>query len=40
MTDLMADTRVMEADDEKYNASLVRRDDESESLRLLLGPLR
>ena len=32
MTDLMADTRVMEANDEKYNASLVRREDESESL--------
>jgi ferredoxin--NADP+ reductase len=32
MTELMTDTRVMEAEDEKYNASLVRREDESESL--------
>jgi len=32
MTDLLTDTRVMEAEDEKYNASLVRREDESESL--------
>ena len=32
MTDLLADTRVMAAHDEKYNASLVRREDESESL--------
>jgi ferredoxin-NADP reductase len=32
MTDLMTDAPVMEAQDEKYNASLVRREDESESL--------
>jgi ferredoxin--NADP+ reductase len=32
MTELLTDTRVMEAEDEKYNASLVRREDESESL--------
>jgi ferredoxin/flavodoxin---NADP+ reductase len=32
MTDLLTDTRVMEADAEQYNASLVRREDESESL--------
>jgi ferredoxin/flavodoxin---NADP+ reductase len=32
MTDLLADTRFMAAQDEKYNASLVRREDESESL--------
>jgi ferredoxin-NADP reductase len=32
MTDLMTDTRVMEPEAEQYNASLVRREDESESL--------
>jgi ferredoxin--NADP+ reductase len=32
MTDVLTDTRVMEAEAEQYNASLVRRDDESESL--------
>src|SRR5215213_1935037 len=32
MTDLLTDARVMEAEAEQYNASLVRRDDESESL--------
>jgi ferredoxin--NADP+ reductase len=32
MTDLLTDTRVMEAEAEQYNASLVRREDESESL--------
>ncbi|HYI21847.1 MAG TPA: FAD-binding oxidoreductase [Candidatus Limnocylindrales bacterium] len=32
MTDLLTDTRAMAAEDEKYNASLVRREDESESL--------
>jgi ferredoxin--NADP+ reductase len=32
MTDLLTDTRVIEADAEQYNASLVRREDESESL--------
>ncbi len=32
MTDVLTDTRVMEADAEQYNASLVRREDESESL--------
>ena len=32
MTDLLTDTRVMEANAEQYNASLVRREDESESL--------
>jgi ferredoxin--NADP+ reductase len=32
MTDLLTDNRVMEADAEQYNASLVRRVDESESL--------
>jgi ferredoxin-NADP reductase len=32
MTDLLVDARVMEAEAEQYNASLVRRDDESESL--------
>ena len=32
MTDVLTDTRVMEAEAEQYNASLVRRVDESESL--------
>ena len=32
MTDLLTDTRVMEAQAEQYNASLVRREDESDSL--------
>jgi ferredoxin-NADP reductase len=32
MTELLSDTRVIEAEAEQYNASLVRREDESESL--------
>ena len=32
MTDLLVDARVMQAEAEQYNASLVRREDESESL--------
>lgn len=32
MIDLAADTRIIEADDERYNARLVRREDASDSL--------
>ena len=32
MTDLAADTRLIEAEAPQYNASLVRREDETESL--------
>ena len=32
MTDLLADTRVIEPEAPQYNATLVRREDETESL--------
>ena len=32
VTDVLTDNRVIEAEAEQYNASLVRREDESESL--------
>ena len=37
MTEVVIDERVIQPDDERYNASLVRRDDQHESLALLLG---